>query len=665
MSSQTNCDHCGGPYQKRVGGSSYLRYRVGLMVDQESAEVLFPLVNATAGFVCQKCRSFAMSKCRKVKGLAISKCRKVGRRTRAAYRLPPSAIARWRSGLPLEEDQEQGTEACAPLDSGSPMEAVGSLPPTNNSDEANVMPHSLPAQPLLYKRGKKPTYKEHDYAKMVASVRESDNLKSKLATQKECANPFGSGSTMVAVGSLPPTNSSDEVNVMPHSLPAQPLPYKIPRRKAAHKKDAINSARKSNYRETLEHLWCLKQGRQAIIEFVKHKLKEELRSVQGTRKLSTLHKSATMENVQEFRWSNVVQEAKSVMPFTMVTLKGLLPSLSSVKRKKRKGPRTERKKLTTREARAVWNLKAGNILAILLFMWRPDIYNLWQSVLGVEMWHQGATQKLITIFHRLGLCQAVVTVRSKVNQICTLYDRELMEKAEVANVPDATVMNVPDATVMNVPDATVMNVPDATIMNIPDATFINVPDATNMNVPDAPVMNVPDAMQQPPDTRLSIKGILTSVSRLKLGNGRKHKTLQICADQHSKDKIVVILWENAATQDMPGLNSAVTVTNVATKMCSNRMTFNSTEETHVKPDDQCTTKDIAVTSLAEERCNILLLTEDNEVLYVAPSIFSSFSNTVLEQVVLPFSATVTFNAATNVISDMQHIPCSASVMEVT
>ena len=85
-----------------------------------------------------------------------------------------------------------------------------------------------------------------------------------------------------------------------------------------------------------------------------------------------------------------------------------------------------RPRLTNKEAKKKWNLKAGVTVAMMLYANSHQIYKFWPAVVGIEMRREKSSLKMFDLFHRIGLSQNIHAVRAHVDNLSKVhYDEEI------------------------------------------------------------------------------------------------------------------------------------------------------------------------------------------------------------------------------------------------
>ena len=92
--------------------------------------------------------------------------------------------------------------------------------------------------------------------------------------------------------------------------------------------------------------------------------------------------------------------------------------------------------MTPEEAEYLKKTRMGFIVSNILFTNSPRVYKTAPSFLGVEMWTQGASQKLITVTNKLGASLSASASRSAVDNIAKGYRFGMDEwKQKMEEVP--------------------------------------------------------------------------------------------------------------------------------------------------------------------------------------------------------------------------------------
>ena len=71
-------------------------------------------------------------------------------------------------------------------------------------------------------------------------------------------------------------------------------------------------------------------------------------------------------------------------------------------------------------------MRIANILQIVLFSRAPRRFSFYQSVFGVYLWCEGASQDAITMMNKLGMSLCVKSVRAKADKLAVGHDHELV-----------------------------------------------------------------------------------------------------------------------------------------------------------------------------------------------------------------------------------------------
>ena len=77
------------------------------------------------------------------------------------------------------------------------------------------------------------------------------------------------------------------------------------------------------------------------------------------------------------------------------------------------------------EAKGLRDCRMGHVLSIVLFSNAPRVYRFLPSVIGVDMWRQGASEKLMQLFHQMGCCVSSPAARSHVDNLTKEYKEDL------------------------------------------------------------------------------------------------------------------------------------------------------------------------------------------------------------------------------------------------
>ena len=84
--------------------------------------------------------------------------------------------------------------------------------------------------------------------------------------------------------------------------------------------------------------------------------------------------------------------------------------------------------LTDAEAQGLLDCRMGGILSTILFTHSPCVYKFVPSLIGLDLWHQGASQKTIQLTNQLGLSVSSTASRNAVDGIAKEYEAELVTK---------------------------------------------------------------------------------------------------------------------------------------------------------------------------------------------------------------------------------------------
>ena len=80
---------------------------------------------------------------------------------------------------------------------------------------------------------------------------------------------------------------------------------------------------------------------------------------------------------------------------------------------------------TSAEANGIRVARLGMQLGVAAFSMNPQRFKMWQTVLGVNLWKEGVSQKAFNVLNRLGLCQSKDAARSRVDKIVEASDQAL------------------------------------------------------------------------------------------------------------------------------------------------------------------------------------------------------------------------------------------------
>ncbi|XP_033629802.1 uncharacterized protein LOC117291906 isoform X2 [Asterias rubens] len=172
----------------------------------------------------------------------------------------------------------------------------------------------------------------------------------------------------------------------------------------------ITYIKNAHYDKAVACMYKLRGGRKAIHKFVQKQIHQEFVEVgRPPKRILPLTSEVTVENLKKFKWSNVMEEVTTKMPFTTTTLTGMMPSLSTLmhQHERRKTGKASRPRLTNKEAKKKWNLKAGVTVAMMLYANSHQIYKFWPAVVGIEMRREKSSLKMFDLFHRIGLSQNI------------------------------------------------------------------------------------------------------------------------------------------------------------------------------------------------------------------------------------------------------------------
>ena len=84
--------------------------------------------------------------------------------------------------------------------------------------------------------------------------------------------------------------------------------------------------------------------------------------------------------------------------------------------------------LNNEEATNLRNCRLGNLASQVLFCRAPRLYKFVPSLVGVDMWRQGASNKLVQLQSQLGLSLSLPSIRGVVDHITEDYKDRLREK---------------------------------------------------------------------------------------------------------------------------------------------------------------------------------------------------------------------------------------------
>ncbi|XP_071791442.1 uncharacterized protein [Asterias amurensis] len=172
----------------------------------------------------------------------------------------------------------------------------------------------------------------------------------------------------------------------------------------------ISNIKNAHYDKALACMYKLRGGRKAIHKFVQKQIHQEFVEVRRPpKRISPLTSEVTLENLKKFKWSNVMEEVTTKMPFTTTTLTSMMPSVSTLKHQHavRKTGKVNRPCLTNKEAQKKWNFKAGVTIAMMLYANSQQVYKFWPAVVGIEMRREKISLKMFELFHRIGLSQNI------------------------------------------------------------------------------------------------------------------------------------------------------------------------------------------------------------------------------------------------------------------
>ena len=74
-------------------------------------------------------------------------------------------------------------------------------------------------------------------------------------------------------------------------------------------------------------------------------------------------------------------------------------------------------------------------LGVAVYSMNPQKFKMWQTVLGVNLWKEGVSQKAFKALNRLGLCQSKDAARNRVDKIVEASDRVIQSCKHSLEVP--------------------------------------------------------------------------------------------------------------------------------------------------------------------------------------------------------------------------------------
>ena len=98
--------------------------------------------------------------------------------------------------------------------------------------------------------------------------------------------------------------------------------------------------------------------------------------------------------------------------------------------------------LTHTEAVNRRQARLGLLVAIPLYTHAPQLYKLWHSALGVELWRQGTSSKAFAMLHYLGVTQGIDAARANVDRVSEGYDSQITLWKESMEVHQLTFSNI-------------------------------------------------------------------------------------------------------------------------------------------------------------------------------------------------------------------------------
>ena len=83
--------------------------------------------------------------------------------------------------------------------------------------------------------------------------------------------------------------------------------------------------------------------------------------------------------------------------------------------------------MTHDEAHKLLQKRAGILMAIVLFTRAPHEHNMVQCAMGVQMWRQGASDKMFTILNHYDVCQSKQSAHGHVDRLGQHNDEVLWQ----------------------------------------------------------------------------------------------------------------------------------------------------------------------------------------------------------------------------------------------
>ena len=91
--------------------------------------------------------------------------------------------------------------------------------------------------------------------------------------------------------------------------------------------------------------------------------------------------------------------------------------------------------VTAAEANDIRVARLGMQLGVAVYSMNPQKFKMWQTVLGVNLWKDGVSQKAFKALNRLGLCQSKDAARNRVDKIVEASDRVIQSCKHSLEVP--------------------------------------------------------------------------------------------------------------------------------------------------------------------------------------------------------------------------------------
>ncbi|KAJ8297377.1 hypothetical protein KUTeg_023908 [Tegillarca granosa] len=177
---------------------------------------------------------------------------------------------------------------------------------------------------------------------------------------------------------------------------------------------AIKYLKSRHYAKAFKILIKNRTGaKKALINIVKQEIREEIMRMIKS-ETSVLKARNSLEQMEQFKWSDIVQELKTICPMLTSVL---VSATTTEKSEKQMGLRFNPG--TT----AIPTI--GVLASIITYKAKPNKFKLLQQMNSIQMWLSGCKREAFNRFNHLGWCMGIKATRGVIDKIRVNYDSEV------------------------------------------------------------------------------------------------------------------------------------------------------------------------------------------------------------------------------------------------